>query len=102
MAAGEDHERTALETSARHVLLESGAKDLPRQPWLHASQPPSATDLATPFGGADYEFRHMALEPRIAANVRYTYYEAGHMMYIDPPSARKLKDDLAAFYASAL
>jgi len=58
-------------------------------------------DLATPFGGADYEFRHMALEPQIAANVRYTYYEAGHMMYIDPPSARQLKADLAAFYASA-
>jgi hypothetical protein len=45
MTAGEDHGRTALETSARHVLLQSGAKDLPRQPWLHASQPPSATDL---------------------------------------------------------
>jgi carboxypeptidase C (cathepsin A) len=58
-------------------------------------------DLATPFGGADYEFRHMALEPQIAANVRYTYYEAGHMMYIDPLSARQLKADLAAFYASA-
>jgi len=58
-------------------------------------------DLATPFGGADYEFRHMALEPQIGANIRYTYYEAGHMMYIDPPSARQLKADLAAFYASA-
>jgi len=58
-------------------------------------------DLATPFGGADYEFRHMALEPQIAANIRYTYYEAGHMMYIDPASARQLKADLAAFYASA-
>ena len=58
-------------------------------------------DLATPFGGADYEFRHMALEPQIAANIRYTYYEAGHMMYIDPPSARQLKADLAAFNASA-
>jgi carboxypeptidase C (cathepsin A) len=43
----------------------------------------------------------MALEPRIADNIRYTYYEAGHMMYIDPASARQLKADLAAFYASA-
>jgi carboxypeptidase C (cathepsin A) len=43
----------------------------------------------------------MALEPQIAANVRYTYYPSGHMMYIDPPSARQLKADLAAFYASA-
>ena len=35
------------------------------------------------------------------ANIRYTYYPAGHMMYIDPASARQLKADLAAFYASA-
>jgi carboxypeptidase C (cathepsin A) len=58
-------------------------------------------DLATPFNGADYEFEHLALEPQIAANIRYTYYSAGHMMYIDPASARQLKADLAAFYASA-
>jgi carboxypeptidase C (cathepsin A) len=59
-------------------------------------------DLATPFGGADYEFRHLAMEPQIAANIRYVYYEAGHMMYIDPASARQLKADLASFYASAM
>ena len=58
-------------------------------------------DLATPFHGAEYEFRHLALEPQIAANIRYVYYPAGHMMYIDPASARQLKADLAAFYASA-
>jgi carboxypeptidase C (cathepsin A) len=58
-------------------------------------------DLATPFNGADYEFEHLALEPQIAANIRYTYYSAGHMMYIDPASARQLKADLASFYASA-
>lgn len=45
MTAGKDHERTALETSARQVLMQSGAEHLPRPPWLHASQPPSATDL---------------------------------------------------------
>jgi carboxypeptidase C (cathepsin A) len=59
-------------------------------------------DLATPFGGADYEFRHLAMEPQIAANIRYVYYEAGHMMYIDPASARQLKADLASFYAGAM
>ena len=59
-------------------------------------------DLATPFFGADYEIGHMALEPQIARNIRYTYYPAGHMMYLDPGSARQLKADLAAFYASAL
>jgi carboxypeptidase C (cathepsin A) len=59
-------------------------------------------DLATPFGGAEYEFQHMALEPQLQANIHYTYYPAGHMMYIDPTSARQLKEDFAAFYRSAL
>ena len=58
-------------------------------------------DLATPFMGADYEVAHMALDPAIAANIRYGYYPAGHMMYIDPPSAHRLKADLDAFYDSA-
>jgi carboxypeptidase C (cathepsin A) len=59
-------------------------------------------DLATPYHGAEYEFQHMALEPQLQGNIRYTYYSAGHMMYIDPPSARQLHADLAAFYASAM
>lgn len=58
-------------------------------------------DLATPFFGAEYDIKHMALEPRIASNIRYAYYPAGHMMYIDPVSARQLKSDITAFYASA-
>jgi len=58
-------------------------------------------DLATPYFAAEYDLGHMALEPQIAANIRYTYYPAGHMMYIDPASARQLKTDIASFYASA-
>ena len=34
---------------------------------------------------------------RLAGNIRYTYYPAGHMMYIDPASARQLKADLVGF-----
>ncbi|MES2135744.1 MAG: peptidase S10 [Pseudomonadota bacterium] len=59
-------------------------------------------DLATPFAGAEYDIGHMALGPIERQNIRYTYYPAGHMMYIDPNSARQLKADLASFYASAM
>ena len=58
-------------------------------------------DLATPFAGAEYDIGHMLLGPGELRNVRYTYYPAGHMMYIDPASARQLHSDLAAFYAGA-
>jgi hypothetical protein len=41
----DDRERAERETSARRVLTQSGAGELPRPPWLHPSQPPSSTDL---------------------------------------------------------
>jgi carboxypeptidase C (cathepsin A) len=58
-------------------------------------------DMATPFFGAEYDLAHMQLEPELRSNIVYTYYPAGHMMYIDPASARQLKADFAAWYDSA-
>lgn len=40
-----DHERAARERSARQYLMDAGASELPRAPWLHRSQPPSSIDL---------------------------------------------------------
>lgn len=59
-------------------------------------------DLATPFAGAEYSFDHMGLDKRLKANIRMTYYEAGHMMYTYPESALQFKKDLAAFITSTL
>jgi carboxypeptidase C (cathepsin A) len=78
--------------------LAQAMRENPRLKILNAA---GLYDLATPFFAAEYDLGHMALEPRLAANIRYTYYPAGHMMYIDPASARQLKTDVAAFYAGA-
>lgn len=43
--AGADQEQAAREAGARRQLLDAGASSLPRAPWLHRSQPPSAVDL---------------------------------------------------------
>jgi len=40
-----DHGQAAREAAAREQLLNAGASALPRAPWLHNSQPPSAADL---------------------------------------------------------
>lgn len=40
-----DHEQAAREAAARRQLLGAGASSLPRSPWLHPGQPPSAADL---------------------------------------------------------
>jgi carboxypeptidase C (cathepsin A) len=93
---GPDGDQQIADTS---VDLANAMRQNPRMKVLSVN---GYYDLATPFHGADYEFGHLALEPQLQGNIRYTYYEAGHMMYIDPASARQLKADLAAFYASAL
>jgi hypothetical protein len=43
--ADADHAQAAREADARKQLLDAGASSLPRAPWLHKSQPPSAVDL---------------------------------------------------------
>ena len=58
-------------------------------------------DLATPYFAADYTLHHMGLDPSLRGNVTTTFYEAGHMMYIDQTSLAQLKRDAAAFVQNA-
>jgi carboxypeptidase C (cathepsin A) len=59
-------------------------------------------DMATPFFAAEYTVSAMNLEPQLRQNITFAYYEAGHMMYIEKNSLRKLKEDAAAFIQSSL
>ncbi len=58
-------------------------------------------DHATPFNGIEQTVSHMMLEPDIRKNVSFTYYEAGHMMYIDKKAREKLHRDIDAFINSS-
>ena len=58
-------------------------------------------DVATPFNGIEHTVTHMNLEPQIRKNISFTYYEAGHMMYIEKKSREKLRKDVAAFINGA-
>ncbi len=59
-------------------------------------------DLATPYFATEYTFDHLGLDPSLQGNVSMSYYEAGHMMYIQKKSLLQQKKDLAAFYATAV
>jgi carboxypeptidase C (cathepsin A) len=54
-------------------------------------------DLATPYRATEYFIEQMPLPESLRANVTIKYYEAGHMMYVHPPSLLQFKEDLAAF-----
>lgn len=59
-------------------------------------------DMATPFFAAEYTLAAMNLDPTLRRNVSVFYYEAGHMMYIEKNSLKKLKDDASAFVQSSM
>ncbi|MEV4391102.1 peptidase S10 [Nonomuraea sp. NPDC049607] len=54
-------------------------------------------DGATPYYAAEHAFAHLPVPAELAANVEFTYYEAGHMMYAHEPSRLAQSADLAAF-----
>jgi carboxypeptidase C (cathepsin A) len=59
-------------------------------------------DMATPYFATEYTVSSMSLDPQLRQNFSFEYYEAGHMMYIEKNSLKKLKDDVSAFMQNAL
>ncbi|HUR99314.1 MAG TPA: hypothetical protein VMZ26_14715 [Pyrinomonadaceae bacterium] len=59
-------------------------------------------DMATPYFAAEYSVSAMNLDPQLRQNFTFGYYEAGHMMYIEKNSLKKLKDDVSGFMQTAL
>ncbi len=56
------------------------------------------TDLATPPEGVAYSLRHLPDLPESArANIRSTFYDGGHMFYLNPPDLIKARADLLEF-----
>lgn len=59
-------------------------------------------DGATPYFAAEYTLSHMSVDPAVAKNnIMVERYSAGHMMYIDELSMKKLRADMARFYDGA-
>lgn len=54
-------------------------------------------DLATPHFVMEYVVDHMDLDAVQRERIQIEMYEAGHMMYVHPPSLEKYRDDLAGF-----
>ncbi len=57
-------------------------------------------DFATPFFETEYDLDHMGLDASLQKNIRYGYYQSGHMIYLHVPALAKYKADLAKFYDS--
>lgn len=58
-------------------------------------------DLATPQFAFRYTKDHLMLVPEYLDRIQVGKYEAGHMMYILDPAAKKLREDLVEWYDAA-
>jgi carboxypeptidase C (cathepsin A) len=68
-----------------------------KDPYLHVMVGAGYYDTATPFGNAEYTFRHMGFDETYKNRVQFEYYESGHMAYLNQTSARKLQQDIEKF-----
>ena len=59
-------------------------------------------DLATPFFAAEYEDKHLPIPQALAKNIKYAWYESGHMVYVNDESLKQLHDRVAAFEKEAV
>ncbi|MFT4856569.1 MAG: carboxypeptidase C (cathepsin A) [Algoriphagus sp.] len=59
-------------------------------------------DLATVFYGVEHSIAHLNIPKSASDRIIMTYYEAGHMMYTDLPSAKLFREDLKNFIQDTL
>lgn len=72
-------------------------KAMTRNPYLQVWIACGYYDLLTPFFAAENVIAQLDLDPARRGNVRFTYYPAGHMVYLHARSRMKMKTDFAAF-----
>jgi carboxypeptidase C (cathepsin A) len=83
-------------------VAEDLKKAMSRNPYLKLWVCCGYYDLATPYYAAYHTLHAMQLDPTIRDNVRMTFYEAGHMIYINHPSLLQFRKDADAFMQDAL
>jgi carboxypeptidase C (cathepsin A) len=83
-------------------VAEDLRKAMSRNPYLKLWVCCGYYDLATPYYAAENVLHGMQLDPTIRDNLRITFYEAGHMIYINHPSLLQFRKDADAFMQDAL
>jgi len=78
-------------------VVETLRKTLAMNPKMRVLVASGYYDLATPYFAADYTLDHLDIPAMQRKNVTVSYYEAGHMMYVQRRSLEKLAAELRRF-----
>jgi hypothetical protein len=82
----------------QHVhVLEALAAAMRANPHMRVHVDCGYHDLATPYFAGEHSFAHLAIPAELAANIDFSYYEAGHMMYLHQPRRLAQSQRLADF-----
>ncbi|MGD0736670.1 MAG: peptidase S10 [Terracidiphilus sp.] len=57
-------------------------------------------DLGSPFTSAEYMVSHLPIPRELVSRIQIKYYDAGHMIYINLPSLKSMKQDIDSFVDS--
>ena len=76
-------------------------KAMSRHPYLKVWVCCGYYDLATPYFAAQHVVQQMNLDPAIRNNIALTYYNAGHMLYVQKEAREKFHRDFETFLGSA-
>lgn len=77
--------------------IEALRSTMAKNPYLKVMVGAGYYDMATPFANAEYTFDHLGFDKTYTDRVEFKYYPSGHMVYINQPSAKALKHDIAEF-----
>ncbi len=73
-----------------------------RNPYMKVFVAMGYYDTATPYWAVEYTLSHLNISPEARRNITTDHFEAGHMMYIEDGSMKRLRRDLSQMIDAAL
>lgn len=59
-------------------------------------------DLATPFFGTEHDLAQMQIPASTVANIKFGYYPAGHMVYLNVAALKQFHEEIESWYTAVL
>ena len=100
--SGKVNEKWQWENGQMPATGEEVRTAIAKNPYMKVLVAQGYYDLATPLFATEYMISHMNIDAKLRANVGMTYYESGHMFYLDVDCLAAFKADVDRFIKAAV